>query len=165
MTFGPRTWNTGETVTAALLNTEIRDQLASMFDAWTAYTPVWGAATTAPNIGDGVLTGRYLKIGRRVELVIKQTMGATTTYGSGAYTWTIPFLSANQGVDYLGSSRLVGASAWHGQCVLSGNASVMSPVFPANASSTLSTTLTGTTPKTLLNGDVLRMHITYQSAA
>ena len=71
MTFAPRTWVVGEVVDAAMLNAEIRDQFTSMFDAWTPYTPVWSATSTNPTIGNGSITGRYLKVGRTVHVAIR----------------------------------------------------------------------------------------------
>lgn len=163
MTFSPRTWVVGETVTAAMLNAEIRDQLNSMFDVWTSFTPVWSSSGTAPAIGNGSIVGRYMKIGRTVHAVIRMTCGATTTYGTGSYSWTLPFTASNTIADYLGEARLVGASAWHGQAVLSANSNLVSALLPGNATSTLSTAMTGTTPKTVLSGDILRIQIAYQS--
>lgn len=84
MTFAPKTWIVGETVSAALLNQEIRDQFNSFFGAWTAYTPSWGAdGGAAPTLGNGALTGRYLKIGRTVDWVMQLTWGSTTAAGGG----------------------------------------------------------------------------------
>lgn len=94
MTFTPRTWVVGEVVTATLLNTEIRDQLNSMFGAWTSYTPAWTAVTTNPVLGNGTLTGAYMKVGRTCTVMITLTMGSTTTYGSGFWRISLPFQAA-----------------------------------------------------------------------
>lgn len=99
MTFSPRTWSVGEIVTADQLNTEIRDQFNSMFAAWTVYTPTWTCTTgTAPAIGNGVLSGRSLKVGRTVDLLINLIAGSTTTYGSGGFfQFSLPYPAANLG--------------------------------------------------------------------
>ncbi|MFB7711580.1 hypothetical protein [Streptomyces sp. NPDC056105] len=84
MTTTPRTWVVGEVVSAALLNQEIRDQFNSFFGAWSTYTPGWFAETgTNPTLGNGTLTGRYLKVGRTVDWVMQLTWGSTTAAGSG----------------------------------------------------------------------------------
>lgn len=58
------------------------------------YTPVWTAATTAPVLGNGTLTGGYMLVGKMCDFVITLTAGSTTTFGSGAYSFTLPpFLS------------------------------------------------------------------------
>lgn len=55
-----------------------------------AFTPVWGA-TTPPALGNGTLTGRYIKTGHLVLAQYDLVMGSTTTFGSGAWTFTVPF--------------------------------------------------------------------------
>jgi hypothetical protein len=74
----------GEQVTAALMNQEIRDQFNSFFGAWSTYTPGWFAETgTNPTIGNGTLSGRYLKTGRTVDWVVQLSWGSTSAGGSG----------------------------------------------------------------------------------
>lgn len=84
MTFAPRTWTTGEVVTAAMMNTEVRDQFNSFFGGWSVYTPGWFVETgSVPTLGNGSLTGRYLKTGRTVDWIVQLTWGSTTAAGSG----------------------------------------------------------------------------------
>lgn len=94
MTFGPKTWIVGETVTAAYMNGEIRDQLNSFFGAWNSYTPVWTTLTTSPSLGNGTLTGQYMKIGRTCIVVIVFTVGSTSTPGTGSWRFSLPFPAA-----------------------------------------------------------------------
>ncbi|WP_425832553.1 hypothetical protein [Streptomyces fractus] len=92
MTFGPKTWVVGETVSAALLNQEIRDQWNSILGAWSSYTPTWLAeGGAAPTLGNGSITGRYLKVGRTVDWVVQLTWGSTTAAGGGggAENWML----------------------------------------------------------------------------
>ncbi|MGW7195555.1 hypothetical protein [Streptomyces chryseus] len=95
MTFAPRTWVVGETVTAAMLNAEIRDQLTSMFDAWTSFTPTWTGVTTNPVLGNGTLVGRQLKIGRTCKVQYTLTVGSATTFGADELRFSLPFTAAN----------------------------------------------------------------------
>lgn len=84
MTTTPRTWVVGEVVSAALLNQEIRDQLNSFFGAWSSWTPGWLAeGGAAPTLGNGTITGRYLKVGRTVDWVLQLSWGSTTAAGGG----------------------------------------------------------------------------------
>lgn len=53
-------------------------------------TPLWGAATTAPALGNGTLTGRVTRIGSRVRANITLTIGSTSTMGTGAWHFTLP---------------------------------------------------------------------------
>lgn len=163
MTFTPRTWVVGEVVTAALLNQEIRDQFNSMFAAWTSYTPTWTSSTN-PAIGNGTLAGAYIKWGRTCISMIKLTMGSTTTYGSGGYSFGVPFASAS-GMDYTGTARLVAVNAWIGGTVMTGGNSAFNATFPTSSSDSRSATLAATVPDTLANTHVVRMAMTYQTAS
>jgi hypothetical protein len=65
--------------------------------AWNAYTPTWTAATTAPAIGDGSLAGKYAIVGKVCHFTALVTFGASTTYGSGVYTFGLPATSGSLG--------------------------------------------------------------------
>jgi hypothetical protein len=79
---------------------------------WVDYSPVWrsqnfaggGAVTTQPDIGNGSLTGRYIR--HPAGLVVAQIAlvgGSTTTWGSDAsyYIWRLPVPGSrsNSGAD------------------------------------------------------------------
>lgn len=78
-------WNAGDTLTAADMMA-----FADLGKAWTAYTPVWTAATVNPVIGNGSLLGRYVQLGAFVSFVCEMTAGSTTTFGTGQYSLTLP---------------------------------------------------------------------------
>ena len=59
--------------------------------AWKTWTPVWTANTTNPTLGNGSLTGSYWKVGKTVHVTISLQIGSTTTLGSGAMFFTLPF--------------------------------------------------------------------------
>lgn len=86
----PRTWVSGEVVTAALLNVHLRDNLKAIGDPWTSYTPTWTATTTNPAIGNGSISGRYIEQGKTITFYISVGMGGTTTYGSGRWEFSLP---------------------------------------------------------------------------
>lgn len=86
----PRTWTTSELVTAAMMNTEVRDAFTGVQAAWTSYSPSWTAATTNPTIGNGTIVGAYLQIGKTVHWRIKISPGSTTTFGTGTYFVSLP---------------------------------------------------------------------------
>ncbi|WP_060952388.1 hypothetical protein [Streptomyces hygroscopicus] len=166
MTFAPRTWVVGETVTAAIMNQEIRDQFSSMFAAWTTYTPTWTAANTNPSLGNGTLIGRYLKVGLTCTAHINLTMGSSTTYGSGNYSWALPFPSANTGCTYIGHAHLLsGSTRWMGQFVISPASTTASPFFPANATTTTAAFMQATVPTVLAATHQLRITVTYETAS
>ena len=89
----PRTWVAGETVTAALMNTHVRDNLKAIGDAWTSYTVTWTGSSTNPAIGNGTKTGAYIQAGKLVIFRISITFGSTTTLGTGFYSFSLPVTS------------------------------------------------------------------------
>lgn len=86
----PATWVSGTVVTAAQLNTEIRDALTGIQAAWSAWTPTWTATTTNPTLGNGTLVGRWTRFGKYMTSAFVLTFGSTTTVGSGNYIFSIP---------------------------------------------------------------------------
>ena len=107
----PRTWTTSEIVTAAQLNTEVRDALTGIQAAWTAYTPTWTSNGTAPALGNGTLTGAYLQIGNTVFWRMTFQAGSTTTYGTGTYFWALPPLTPTQNPGTIGTGLFQDSSA------------------------------------------------------
>lgn len=86
----PRTWAAAETVTAAIMNAHVRDNLKAMSE-WTAYTPTWAATGGTPTLGNGTLEGNYAKYGNMLLLRIQLTIGSTTSMGTTtAWTFTLP---------------------------------------------------------------------------
>ncbi|MFE6484701.1 hypothetical protein ACFVGN_17435 [Streptomyces sp. NPDC057757] len=65
--------------------------------AWNAYTPAWTAATTDPVIGNGSVTGRYAVVGKVCHFTAFVACGSTTTYGSGAYSLSLPLATGTTG--------------------------------------------------------------------
>lgn len=57
-----------------------------------AYTPTWTASVN-PSIGNGTITGLYYLRGRTCWLDVYLVMGSTTTFGTGAWSLSIPFTS------------------------------------------------------------------------
>lgn len=86
----PRTWVSGEVLTAALLNTHVRDnllELNSTTSTWTAYSPVW--STTAPATPTfSTQTGRYKQVGKTV--VCQFYIVASSAAASGTWEITLP---------------------------------------------------------------------------
>lgn len=85
----PRTWVTGELVTGALLNEQIRDNTLAEFpvgvDAWATWSPT----LTNLTLGNGTILAKYHKIGRTVHFRFRFTLGSTSAVGS-APEFTLP---------------------------------------------------------------------------
>jgi hypothetical protein len=76
---------------------------------WTSYTPAWTASTTNPVLGNGTLVGRYSKVGKMVDFAIQLTAGSTTTFGSGQWSFSLPFTVASN-LDMIGNVMVGDAS-------------------------------------------------------
>ena len=103
----------GNTITPAFFN-EPQDEVAavetflrgSLFSAVdsaakptsTSYTPTWAGSGSNPAIGNGSIVGNYLRMGKLVHLVITVTAGSTTTFGTGAWSFSIPANTAAVGL-------------------------------------------------------------------
>lgn len=156
----PATWTPGEIVSAAKMNTEVRDFAAGVQATWDIYVPTV-TGTTNPSIGNGVLTGRYLRLGKTIICTIVMQMGSTTTYGSGTWTITLPVASvwASQTDVSMGSAHLfdTSATARKGGQVFNVGQSTVQIV-------TDSATLVGTAvPWTWATGDVLSLNLVYEA--
>lgn len=88
----PRNWTPGEVVSAAELNTEVRDALTGVQAAWDTYTPTWTNLT----VGNGTVIARYLQIGKTVHVRISLT-GGTTSSASGAVSVSLPVVASGLG--------------------------------------------------------------------
>ena len=156
----PATWTPGEIVSAAKMNTEVRDFAAGLQATWDIYVPTV-TGTTDPSIGNGVLTGRYLRLGKTIICTIVMQMGSTTTSGSGTWTITLPVASvwASQTDVSMGSAHLFDTSA---------TARKTGQVFNVGQSTvqivTDSATLVGTAvPWTWATGDSLSLNLVYEA--
>ncbi|MGH3584714.1 MAG: hypothetical protein ACRDQ0_00160 [Pseudonocardia sp.] len=131
---------------------------------WTSYTPTWTAGTTNPTIGNAVRTGRYQRFEKTCHIAIRLVPGSTTGFGSGAYLFGLPFPSANDVAEYVGSARLTAGSTYIGQCFAGANATELNVTFPATATPATAANMTQAAPATFASGHILRLSLTYQTA-
>lgn len=71
-------------------STSTGDQVNWVFDGYYTVTPVWKGDSSDPVIGNGTLTSRVYRSGRKLKIEISLTCGSTTTYGTGAWYFTLP---------------------------------------------------------------------------
>lgn len=159
----PRTWLTGEVVTATLMNTHIRDNFNAVGDAWTAYTP-----TCSWTVGNGTLTGRYRSVGKTVDVSIRFALGTTST-PSSIVTFTLPV--PVRGTPATGEPIGVG-NAWLWDNNVAGNFYAV-PVQTGSANTirlnipngtTAASTVSASVPFTWVNGDIIRVDLSYEAA-
>lgn len=134
--------------------------------AWTPYLPVWTAATTNPSVNNGTLVGRYTKVHRVVNYDITLTAGPLTNYGSGNYSFLLPFAAASFGQDFIGNVQLLGADRWAGQFVIASGSTTGSPFLPATSSNNRLEWYGGSTApaENFASGSKLRITGMYESA-
>lgn len=56
------------------------------------YNAQWSSSGTQPSIGNGSISSSYQVVMNRVNVYIKQNNSTTTTYGTGNYQWSLPFV-------------------------------------------------------------------------
>lgn len=162
----PRDWRSGESMTAALLNQEIRDQFADLIAAWTSYTPTWSSSGTQPAILNGTLVGRYKLVGKTCTVTLKLTAGSTTTYGTGQYNFSLPFTPVT-GFDFIGNVFIGDSSVGAGGYTTTGIAFVTSAsaqVACYTGNTGAGTVMGALSPQTFANGDRIWITVTYETA-
>lgn len=160
----PRTWVAGETVTAALLNTHLRDNLLWVaragINGMASFEPAWTSSGTAPAILNGSLAGQYLQVGTTVFFEARMTAGNTTTFGTGNYTWALPVTSAALGVG-AGVGLINDAAALHA-CHVD---LISTTTFTLYTGGTTQTQAAATSPMTWADTDGFRVAGFYESAS
>lgn len=163
MSTTPRTWVVGEVVTAAELNTEIRDQFNDLFAAWTSYTPTWTGATTNPTIGNGQIQGRYKLVGKLAHFAIECLFGSTTTAGSGAYNFGLPMAAAGSVSRIITGQAVNSAGRADLTCVVTPATSVVTPFAPSSTTPPANQlTSAGMFGSAWSSGSVIRITGTYE---
>jgi hypothetical protein len=110
----PRTWTTGELVTAAQLNTHVRDNLDAAFptDAvWTTWSPTYANLT----IGNGTVTARYMEMGETFVAHWVFTLGSSSAVGTGP-TVSLPVTTGSAVETPIGTAYMLnaGTQGYHG---------------------------------------------------
>lgn len=130
---------------------------------FTQYTPVWASSGTQPAIGNGTINGRYLQLGKLVYGTIVLTMGSTTTYGTGSYTFTRPITAqANNSGLFLSSVDVFDSSAgavYKGALRTGGTA----PLIPVTLASPTAD-YAATVPVTFATSDTITIAFLYEAA-
>lgn len=128
--------------------------------AWTAYTPVWTAASSNPAIGNGTISGRYLQVGKVVHYYGRILAGSTTTYGSGDWRISLPVAAqttpGTTGAATCGDASATSAGSRPATMDLI-TSTTMRLVSPSGV-------VAGTVPFTWTTSDDVRWHITYEAA-
>ena len=156
----PRSWIAGEVVTAALLNSHLRDNLlaigAGAANAWTAYTPTVRANANTVTISGN--DSRYAQVGKTVK--VTGQVNVTSAAASGTIGVSLPVIA-----------RAVDANRPFGVGLFFDNSAGTNAVLFVFYDSTTGTTdirfrsATGVVlASDLAAGDVLTWQVTYEAA-
>lgn len=127
--------------------------------AWTPYTPV----LTNASLGNGVLTGSYVKIGRKVTATFQLAFGSTTSI-TGLIRVGLPENAATgTGKVWLGAARLSDSGTREYVAVWRIDANTWG--YFVHTESTGAGSVTDTTPFTWAVNDALEGTVTYEAAS
>lgn len=145
----------GATITDSSTSSNIVDARDVPFQT---YTPSWTSSGTAPVLGNGTLTGRFVKRGSMVTASFRLIAGSTTTFGTGTYFFSLPFIPSTS-LPQMGTALIsdTGTAFFVGavQTMSDGTARCQVTAHSATAQ------IGPTSPMTWANTDELRCTITY----
>lgn len=155
----PRTWVAGETVTAAILNTHVRDNLLDLGGtaaAWTAFTP------SLTNFAGTITSARYKQIGKLVVVNVRISLTGAPT---GQLTISVP-------VNYVSGTITNGITVGRAVATDSGTGFHFGAIFPAGGTPNTATIVgstslnnwNATVPFTWAASDQLSLDMLYEAA-
>jgi hypothetical protein len=154
-------------VTLIKSNNYIQNGDYQWFDADSYYdtqsTATWGADSVKPSLGNGTLSSRWSRLGKRATVDLYLKAGSTTTFGSGHYAFSDSLLTQvpmAPGAWAVGTALMYDSSAntYHtGVAEMEGDRVIR--IIANGGVGRVSPTV----PFTWSAGDVLKITITYQS--
>lgn len=133
--------------------------------AWQTYSPSWGSSGTAPTIGNGSITGRYMIFGKTVTFNIVIQFGSTTNFGTGAYSFGLPFTTITRtGAQWPGAAFAVnvGTAVYPGTVYLTSNATAAGVYSPTGAGGSSNAQWGNTVPFTFAATSNISLQGTYE---
>lgn len=124
------------------------------------YVPTLTADTGTPSLGNGTIAGTYTIINGICTCQIKLTVGSTTTLGTGALRFGLPFSTNAASLTTFGSgiASQIGVSDWPLVTFAAGG----SPTMKANVTTSASAKLAYNVPFTFAATDTIELSITYR---
>ncbi len=130
--------------------------------AWTSYNTAWTGTSSNPAIGDGTIVSRYRESGKTVHFYISLIAGASTTYGTGSYQFTLPITpkqTGNTNQPVYGGAFDTSANTYY---PLWGRVDNTTTILRLGASA--ANPLSPTIPITFAQGDIISISGTYEAA-
>jgi len=151
--------------TAQLTNVTVVDNLTGtvgdvdnfIFSKPTLYTPTWTSSGTAPALGNGSLTGSYIRNGRTIVVTVELALGSTSTTGTGDWRFALPSTAQT---NYLGSAIMSdsGVNLYVGSAI-----ALQSQTYAVVSANAAGGNVASTVPFTWGNADSLRFTVQYES--
>lgn len=154
----PRTWVAGEIVTAANMNTHVRDNLKAIGDPWTVYTPT----VSGWSIGNGTIEGTYIEAGKLVHFRALLIAGTTTTFAS-TLSLSLPVTPSTNITSILGFAVLFDSSSSANLFGFTRLVSGAAQVVYNNTTATNIVGAAGSSPWTWASGDKVEITGTYEA--
>lgn len=133
------------------------------------FAPTWSSGGSAPAIGNGTLTGEYIKIGKQVVIHITLTGGTTTTWGNNANSWTltVPFAANSNTVAYVGVcyANDVGTGVRTALCYINAGGSTIAQIVETSAGAATGAAFKSDTPFAWTTGDNFQITLAYTASA
>lgn len=126
---------------------------------WTAYTPAFSAGVT---LGNGLLEGRYIQIGKTVHCSVYFKAGTTTVFAAAQWqiTLPVPVHGASDTTGTVGNVLAYNGTYW--VCGADIEVSGGNPLFVPYANNTGG--FTNLIPFTWANGHQMRLNVSYEAA-
>lgn len=133
---------------------------------WQTYAPGWWSSATQPSIGNGSITGKYLRSGRECSVHMALIAGSTTTYGSGQYYLSIPsaMSSPHSSNVTLGTAWAINQGNYYMTGVVNMQGTMVSVFLPASLTNTNSGQWGATSPWAFKNTDQMSVFFRYPMA-
>lgn len=164
--YTPRTWVTGEVVTAAYMNTEVRDAFTGLMATWTTYSPQLTGTVTNPATF-AATGGRWLQVGKTVLWKSYFQWGGSTTNGSGGYAVLLPATPENTmgaGYRHCGRGTIFHSVAVYDFTWQTSGANPATLFYVAAVGGSPMSTLGATAPITFASGDTLSVGGIFEAA-
>lgn len=155
----PSTKVAGAAILAADYNTDVRANLKTLADPWTSYTPT----LTNWTLGNGSISGAYMKFGRLVFFRLRFDAGTTSTF-SGNPIFGLPTAAVTSLSLPVGSALLAddsGSSPSHRATRTAVTVSSSSFILRTEAGAVLSSSV----PWTWANGDSIEVGLGHYQAS
>lgn len=125
----------------------------------TTYTSTWTAASVNPAIGNGTISAAYSKRGRWVNVAFNVVMGSTTTFGTGTWYFSLPFVPAAR--KFYGSAVFLssGVAFFVGVVESLDDLTARCDLYGNNTGNTVNPTI----PFTWKSGDEIRVSLLYST--